>query len=482
MSFNKNNFGKSEMYQNNYEEEEEDDTNYNPHNNYNNDNDDNLENEEYNENNYNKDYNENKYNINTKELEDQRIEIAEYYEGDKDSVKNIYEVKEHLNYNTDSNRIDYKEKNLNLIENSIYPNTEDMLIGNSKNKKIDYNTYQMYNKDSRVKTPEELFSKANQEIKNISNKFNRPQTDKNPTKNYIYNNNEEEEQSKHKSSKVNVNVNNNNQHYNFNYANNNKSVNTENQVTKNKITNKKHEDEIEDEDFNNDNEKDMESFEQDLELAKQLNSLKEENKSLKKENKDQQSQIRDLEDNLQEALLKIAELEDKLEVINPSQASQQENKLIIKANEEVKKLTLQVNKQNAVIEKLKNESKEEINMIKEKLNEAQKKVDLAVNFEKKSKQEILIRDKKIAKLVEELDKTGKVNKKENNTISDKQNIELNLEVKQLEKQKNELFQALKKSLKLVSILKRQKAHLESCRLLNISEEKLSQLFMESNNN
>ena len=47
-----------------------------------------------------------------------------------------------------------------------------------------------------------------------------------------------------------------------------------------------------------------------------------------------------------------------------------------------------------------------------------------------------------------------------------------MEKKKLEKQKNDLYAAFKKSLKLCSILKKQKVHLENARLLAFTEEEL----------
>ncbi len=224
--------------------------------------------------------------------------------------------------------------------------------------------------------------------------------------------------------------------------------------------------------------KERESFEEEVEMIKQLNNLKEENKQLKKMNQIQENQISNLEGDLQEALLKIAHYEGKFDVLPQNQLAEQKQNM--RLTEEIKKLTLQINKLNLVIDKLKVEKQEEVTLFKDKYNEALKISDLAIANDKKLKQDIINKDKKILKLVEEIEKSqGKVIKKE--TSTDKQVNDLTNELKNSEKQKNELTQAFKQAMKLISVLKRQKAHLEHCRLLNLNEEKFTQLIQEANN-
>lgn len=83
---------------------------------------------------------------------------------------------------------------------------------------------------------------------------------------------------------------------------------------------------------------------------------------------------------------------------------------------------------------------------------------------------------RINRLQEEIDKlklqnkTEKINNKiDKNLDNQKPNETIQEENKILEKQRNELFQAFKKQLKLINILKRQRTHLEAAQLFHYTQ-------------
>ena len=94
--------------------------------------------------------------------------------------------------------------------------------------------------------------------------------------------------------------------------------------------------------------------------------------------------------------------------------------------------------------------------------------------------------RKLDKLTEELEnqkyqlKEGKLNK---NIKTDKpKQKQKNLERKQKDREQNgELIQALKKQMKLIDILKRQKAHIETAKILSFTKEDLVKILELSEN-
>lgn len=232
-------------------------------------------------------------------------------------------------------------------------------------------------------------------------------------------------------------------------------------------------------DLNENNEDDYcdeverEEMENDYQLVKSLSELKDKNKRLESQVKYQQIKIDSLENEMEKALnelrLKDAELEDfKSKGTTPS-----DYKKASMQAAQISNLNLQLEKYKTML----SDKKSEFSGLLEKYNDLQKNCDHNIMNEKKLKQEIISKDKQIARLLEELDKKNTNTLTPSNTKSslDKENERLNNELKKMERQKNDLYVAFKKSLKLCSILKRQKVHLENARLLTFTEEEFKQL-------
>jgi chromosome segregation ATPase len=225
-------------------------------------------------------------------------------------------------------------------------------------------------------------------------------------------------------------------------------------------------------------EQEREEMENDFELVKCLNDLKDKNKKLESVNKYQNIKIESLQGELDKALneLRLREMEiDELRSKSGIGPMSPEYKKNLNLNNQINNLNLQVDKYKSLLA----DKKSEFNGLLEKYNELQKIVDKNQSSEKKLRQEITSKDKQIARLLEEIDKKNLNTPSSKSLTNDKEIEKLSNEVKKLEKQKNELYVAFKKSLKLCSILKRQKVHLENARLLAFTEDEFKQLLEQN---
>jgi hypothetical protein len=233
----------------------------------------------------------------------------------------------------------------------------------------------------------------------------------------------------------------------------------------------------------NDNENDSlerEEMENEYELVKSLNDLKEKNKKLEAMNNYQKIKIESLENELDKVnnKLKLTELE--LNEYKTNNNNQGNNKANTSSNTAYMNQIYNLNNQLEKYKNLVNDKKSEYKLLLDKYNDIQKKYNQLFVNDKKRNQELINKDKQIVKLLEDLDKKNvSIVSTTAQQMKDKENEKLIQENKKLEKQKNDLYAAFKKSLKLCSILKKQKVHLENARLLQFTEEEFKNLMDEN---
>lgn len=151
----------------------------------------------------------------------------------------------------------------------------------------------------------------------------------------------------------------------------------------------------------------------------------------------------------------------------------------VAATEDSKKHSQQIEMLNKNFEKMKKQYQEtqlKNQQLEKTITDLSKELASLTNTQKKSDKDVTAREAKINKLIDEVErykeqiKSLRSNEGENNDRNRKDLDRLSQENKKLERQKNELLTAFRKQLKLIDILKRQKAHLESARLLSFTEE------------
>ena len=221
-------------------------------------------------------------------------------------------------------------------------------------------------------------------------------------------------------------------------------------------------------------------MENEYELVKALNEYKEQNKKLKAMNNYQKTKIESLENELEKVNNKFKLNELELNDIKSKAGNKNINNKDNNSNAIFMNQIYNLNSQLDKYKNLVNEKKSEYKLLLDKYNDIQKKYNQLFINDKKRNQELINKDKQIVKLLDDLDKKN-VNIVSNTAqqMKDKENEKLIQENKKLEKQKNDLYAAFKKSLKLCSILKKQKVHLENARLLSFTEEEFKNLMEEN---
>ena len=235
----------------------------------------------------------------------------------------------------------------------------------------------------------------------------------------------------------------------------------------------------------NDNDKDNDSLEREemeneYELVKALNEYKEQNKKLKAMNNYQKTKIESLENELEKVNNKFKLNELELNDIKSKSGNKNINNKDNNSNAIFMNQIYNLNSQLDKYKNLVNEKKSEYKLLLDKYNDIQKKYNQLCINDKKRNQELVNKDKQIIKLLDDLDKKNvSIVSNTARQMKDKEIEKLVQENKKLEKQKNDLYAAFKKCLKLCSILKKQKVHLENARLLSFTEEEFKNLMEEN---
>ena len=235
----------------------------------------------------------------------------------------------------------------------------------------------------------------------------------------------------------------------------------------------------------NDNDKDNDSLEREemeneYELVKALNEYKEQNKKLKAMNNYQKTKIESLENELEKVNNKFKLNELELNDIKSKAGNKNINNKDNNSNAIFMNQIYNLNSQLDKYKNLVNEKKSEYKILLDKYNDIQKKYNQLCINDKKRNQELVNKDKQIIKLLDDLDKKNvSIVSNTAQQMKDKEIEKLVQENKKLEKQKNDLYAAFKKCLKLCSILKKQKVHLENARLLSFTEEEFKNLMEEN---
>ena len=263
-----------------------------------------------------------------------------------------------------------------------------------------------------------------------------------------------------------------------------KTVNLENEPNEELIDNKEeylnnNMNEINDNDKDNDS-LEREEMENEYELVKALNEYKEQNKKLKAMNNYQKTKIESLENELEKVNNKFKLNELELNDIKSKAGNKNINNKDNNSNAIFMNQIYNLNSQLDKYKNLVNEKKSEYKLLLDKYNDIQKKYNQLCINDKKRNQELVNKDKQIIKLLDDLDKKNvSIVSNTAQQMKDKEIEKLVQENKKLEKQKNDLYAAFKKCLKLCSILKKQKVHLENARLLSFTEEEFKNLMEEN---
>ena len=184
----------------------------------------------------------------------------------------------------------------------------------------------------------------------------------------------------------------------------------------------------------------------------------------------QKAKIAALQTELEESLQTQAEQKTKLDLTDKETG---------KAAEVDKKTTEKINQLNLQVSKLKNQISSQNDKIKDyeqTLSESKKEIDATERDKRRQQQDVGNKDAKLNRALEEIEKyklalrESKINETGKNDTVRRDLDRLTEENRKMERQRNELLQAFKKQMKLIDVLKRQKMHIESAKLLAFTED------------